>query len=123
MTPWPESFRDTNYMYATYHAVGCDAAPSPRRKVLITRFWHISNRLSVEFDWCASCRAAGIRAWAMDHHAETINPETVSTDYASATGFIRRDQLETVLDLYEYERPDGVVVSMGGQIPNNLARA
>jgi carbamoyl-phosphate synthase large subunit len=50
------------------------------------------------------------------------NPETVSTDYDICDRlYFDEISLETVIELYEYERPDGVVVSMGGQIPNNLA--
>ena len=77
---------------------------------------------SVEFDWCC---VNAIEA-AADLGYETImlncNPETVSTDYDTCDQLVFDEiSLETVLDLYELEQPEAVVVSMGGQLPNNLA--
>jgi carbamoyl-phosphate synthase large subunit len=77
---------------------------------------------SVEFDWCAvSCvrqlRRDGFRSIIINY-----NPETVSTDYdESDVLYFEELSLERVLDIYEREAPSGVVVSVGGQIPNNLA--
>jgi carbamoyl-phosphate synthase small subunit len=77
---------------------------------------------SCEFDWCAvSCvralRAAGTRAVVINY-----NPETVSTDYDESDRlYFEELSLERVLDVYAAERARGVVVSVGGQIPNNLA--
>lgn len=77
---------------------------------------------SVEFDWCAvSCvrqlRRDGFRSIIINY-----NPETVSTDYdESDVLYFEELSLERVLDIYEREAPTGVVVSVGGQIPNNLA--
>jgi carbamoyl-phosphate synthase large subunit len=77
---------------------------------------------SVEFDWCAvSCirqlRRDGFRSIIINY-----NPETVSTDYDESDAlYFEELSTERVLDIYEREAPGGVVVSVGGQIPNNLA--
>ncbi len=112
----------TNYLYSTYCAAASDVAPSTRRKVLVLGSGVYRIGSSVEFDW--SCVSAVQAAAALGY--ETImlnyNPETVSTDYDICDRLVFDEiSLESVLDLCEYEKPDGVVVSMGGQIPNNLA--
>ncbi|MGZ3338576.1 MAG: carbamoyl-phosphate synthase (glutamine-hydrolyzing) large subunit [Reyranella sp.] len=115
---------DTNYLYGTYHAEACDSPPSRQKKVLILGSGTYRIGSSVEFDWCA---VNAVRAAAAEGY-ETLmlncNPETVSTDYDTCDRlYFDEISLETVLDLCEHERPDGVVVSMGGQVPNNLALA
>jgi carbamoyl-phosphate synthase large subunit len=113
---------NTNYLYATYHADGCDAAPSRHKKVLILGSGTYRIGSSVEFDWCAVNAAQAAAALGYETIMLNYNPETVSTDYDMCDRlYFDEISLETVLDLYEHERPDGVVVSMGGQIPNNLA--
>src|SRR5213595_2111358 len=113
---------DTNYLYATYHADACDVAPSRRKKVLMLGSGTYRIGSSVEFDWCAvnavqAAAALGYETIMLNH-----NPETVSTDYDMCDRlYFDEISFETVLDLYEHERPDGVVVSMGGQVANNLA--
>lgn len=113
---------DTNYLYATYHAHGSDIAPSRHKKILILGSGTYRIGSSVEFDWCAVNAAQAASALGYETIMLNYNPETVSTDYDICNRlYFDEISLETVLDLYEYERPDGVVVSMGGQIPNNLA--
>lgn len=113
---------DTNYLYATYHAGGSDAAPSRHKKVLILGSGTYRIGSSVEFDWCAVNAAQAAAALGYETIMLNYNPETVSTDYDICDRlYFDEISLETVLDLYEHERPDGVVVSMGGQVPNNLA--
>jgi carbamoyl-phosphate synthase large subunit len=113
---------DTNYLYATYHASGSDVAPSRRKKILILGSGTYRIGSSVEFDWCAVNAAQAAAALGYETIMLNCNPETVSTDYDICDRlYFDEISLETVLDVYEYERPDGVVVSMGGQIPNNLA--
>ena len=113
---------ETNYMYGTYHADASDVPPSPKKKVLMLGSGTYRIGSSVEFDWCAvnalqEASALGFETLMLNH-----NPETVSTDYDICDWlYFDEISLETVLDLCEHERPDGVVVSMGGQIPNNLA--
>jgi carbamoyl-phosphate synthase large subunit len=113
---------ETNYLYATYHADGSDIVPSSRKKVLILGSGTYRIGSSVEFDWCAVNAAQAASAIGYETIMLNHNPETVSTDYDICDRlYFDELSLETVLDLYEHERPDGVVVSMGGQIPNNLA--
>jgi carbamoyl-phosphate synthase large subunit len=113
---------DTNYLYSTYHAEASDVAPARRKKVLILGSGPYRIGSSVEFDWCAvnavqAAAALGYETLVLNH-----NPETVSTDYDICERlYFDEISLESVLDLCEHERPDGVVVSMGGQVPNNLA--
>jgi carbamoyl-phosphate synthase large subunit len=113
---------DTNYLYATYHAAGNDAPPSRRKKILILGSGTYRIGSSVEFDWCAVNAAQAAAALGYETIMLNYNPETVSTDYDVCDRlYFDEISLETVLGLCEHERPDGVVVSMGGQIPNNLA--
>ena len=113
----------TNYLYSTYHASQSEWPESPARKVVILGSGSYRIGSSVEFDW--SCVNAA-RA-AQDAGYETImvnyNPETVSTDYDTCTALLFDEiSLESVLDLCERVKPVGVLVSMGGQLPNNLAQ-
>jgi carbamoyl-phosphate synthase large subunit len=113
---------DTNYLYATHHADHSDAPPSRRKKILILGSGTYRIGSSVEFDWCAVNAAQAAAALGYETLMLNCNPETVSTDYDMCDRlYFDEIGLETVLDLYEHERPDGVVVSMGGQVPNNLA--
>jgi carbamoyl-phosphate synthase large subunit len=113
---------DTNYLYATYHAAASDAPPSRRKKILILGSGTYRIGSSVEFDWCAVNAAQAAAALGYETIMLNYNPETVSTDYDMCDRlYFDEISLETVLGLCEHERPDGVVVSMGGQIPNNLA--
>ena len=113
---------DTNYLYSTYHASASDVSPSWRKKVMVLGSGAYRIGSSVEFDWCC---VNAVRA-ASELGYETImlnyNPETVSTDYDECDKLIFDEiSLESVLDIYEREQPYGVIVGMGGQIPNNLA--
>ncbi len=113
---------ETNYLYSSYHASVADVAPSWRKKILVLGSGVYRIGSSVEFDWCC---VNAVRA-ASELGYETImlnyNPETVSTDYDLCDKLIFDEiSFETVLDIWEREKPDGVIVSMGGQLPNNLA--
>ena len=113
---------ETNYLYSSYHASATDVAPSWRKKIMVLGSGVYRIGSSVEFDWCC---VNAIRA-ASELGYETImlnyNPETVSTDYDICDKLIFDEiSIETVLDIYEREQPYGIVVSMGGQVPNNLA--
>ena len=113
---------ETNYLYATYHADSSDIAPSQHKKILILGSGTYRIGSSVEFDWCGVNAAQAASAVGYETIMLNHNPETVSTDYDICDRlYFDELSLETVLDLCEHERPDGVVVSMGGQIPNNLA--
>ena len=113
---------ETNYLYTSYHAKHDDIASSWRKKILVLGSGAYRIGSSVEFDWCC---VNAIQA-ASELGYETImlnyNPETVSTDYDMCDTLIFDEiSFERVMDIFERERPFGVVVSMGGQVPNNLA--
>jgi carbamoyl-phosphate synthase large subunit len=113
---------DTNYLYTTYHASQSDVAPSKRKKILVLGSGAYRIGSSVEFDWCCVNAVQAAAALGYETIMLNCNPETVSTDYDVCDRLVFDEiSLETVLDLYELEQPDGVVVSMGGQIANNLA--
>jgi len=77
---------------------------------------------SVEFDWCAVSAVRQVRAMGDKAIVVNYNPETVSTDYDESDKlYFEELTLERVMDIYEKERSAGIVVSVGGQIPNNLA--
>ncbi|CAG8518924.1 15113_t:CDS:10 [Funneliformis mosseae] len=111
----------TNYLYVTYNAVEHDINFEERGvTVLGSGVYRIGS--SVEFDWCAVRAIRTLR----EHNIKTIminyNPETVSTDYDEADRlYFENITLERVLDIYETESSCGVIISMGGQIPNNIA--
>jgi len=113
----------TNYLYMTYNASEGDITFDDRGvMVLGSGVYRIGS--SVEFDWCAVRAVRTLR----DHGVKTVmvnyNPETVSTDYDEADRlYFENINLETVLDIYEAEASSGVIVSMGGQTPNNIALA
>jgi carbamoyl-phosphate synthase large subunit len=113
----------TNYLYFTYHVEGHDINYYKNEKsvvVLGSGAYRIGS--SVEFDWCSvnainTARKLGYKSIMINY-----NPETVSTDYDMCDRlYFDELSLERVLDVIELEQPRGVIVSMGGQIPNNLA--
>ncbi|MCC7383543.1 MAG: carbamoyl-phosphate synthase (glutamine-hydrolyzing) large subunit [Deltaproteobacteria bacterium] len=113
---------ETNYLYSSYQATASEAPKSRRKKILVLGSGTYRIGSSVEFDWCC---VSAVKA-AAELGYETImlnyNPETVSTDYDMCDQLIFDEiSFESVLDAFEREQPEGVVVSMGGQIPNNLA--
>jgi carbamoyl-phosphate synthase large subunit len=96
--------------------------PSKRKKILVLGSGAYRIGSSVEFDWCCVNAVQAAAALGYETIMLNCNPETVSTDYDVCDRLVFDEiSLETVLDLYELEQPDGVVVSMGGQIANNLA--
>jgi carbamoyl-phosphate synthase large subunit len=113
---------DTNYLYSTYHATASDVAPTARRKVMVLGAGVYRIGSSVEFDWCCVNAVQTLSALGYETIMVNYNPETVSTDYDICDRLIFDEiSLESVLDIYERERPEGLIVSMGGQVPNNLA--
>ena len=114
---------NTAYFYLTYHGTEHDVQYSDIGKsviVLGSGAYRIGS--SVEFDWCTVSAAKQIRKHGYRAVMINYNPETVSTDY-DVCDSLYFDELtfERVLDIIEMENPIGVVVSVGGQIPNNLA--
>src|SRR5439155_9305631 len=113
---------ETNYLYSTYGASASDSAVSGRRKIIVLGSGVYRIGSSVEFDWCAVNAVKTAASLGYETIMVNCNPETVSTDYDVCDKLVFDEvSLESVLDLYEKEKCDGVIVSMGGQIPNNLA--
>ncbi len=116
----------TNYLYVTYngreHDVPFTNGSGEPQKVLVLGSGSYSIGSSVEFDWCCVNAALALRKMGYATIMVNYNPETVSTDY-DICDRLYFDELsfERVLDIYEKERPLGVLLSMGGQIPNNIA--
>ena len=113
----------TNYLYATYHAEGYDVPYRHNEKsvvVLGSGAYRIGS--SVEFDWCSVNAITTARSLGYKSIMINYTPETVSTDY-DVCDRLYFDELteERVLDIIDLEQPKGVIVSVGGQIPNNLA--
>ncbi|MDR0555313.1 MAG: carbamoyl-phosphate synthase large subunit [Treponema sp.] len=111
----------TNYLYMTYNGSDDDAPPSGQGvMVLGSGAYRIGS--SVEFDWCCVNAVETARKLGRYSIMVNCNPETVSTDYDMCDRlYFEELSLERVLDIYERERPGGIILSMGGQIPNNLA--
>ena len=113
----------TNYLYLTYSGIANDVHYLGDRKsivVLGSGAYRIGS--SVEFDWCGVQALNTIRQEGYRSVMINYNPETVSTDYDMCDR-LYFDELtfERVMDILELENPHGVIVSTGGQIPNNLA--
>lgn len=113
----------TNYLYLTYNGTYNDVVYLGDKKsviVLGSGAYRIGS--SVEFDWCSVNALQTIRNCGWRGVMINYNPETVSTDYDMCDR-LYFDELtfERVMDIYELENPHGVIVSVGGQIPNNLA--
>jgi carbamoyl-phosphate synthase large subunit len=113
---------ETNYLYSSYHASVDDVVPTRRRKIIVLGSGAYRIGSSVEFDWCAVNAVKAAAALGYETIMVNYNPETVSTDYDVCDKLMFDEiSFESVVDLYEREQPEGVIVSMGGQIPNNLA--
>ncbi|MGQ0384069.1 MAG: carbamoyl-phosphate synthase (glutamine-hydrolyzing) large subunit [Gammaproteobacteria bacterium] len=112
----------TNYLYSTYHARASDVEPGARNKVLVLGAGAYRIGSSVEFDWCCVHAVRALSELGFETIMLNYNPETVSTDYDTCDRLIFDEiSFESVMEIHERERPAGVIVSMGGQIPNNLA--
>ncbi len=113
----------TNYLYITYNGTEYDVTFEQDGKsviVLGSGAYRIGS--SVEFDWCGVAAVKKIQEMGYRAVMINYNPETVSTDYDTCDRlFFDELTLERVLDICDMEVPKGVIVSTGGQIPNNLA--
>jgi len=118
-----------NYLYMTY---GCACSPGAAvqtddvsvsgRGVMVLGSGVYRIGSSVEFDWCCVNAVQTVRNTGRYSIMVNCNPETVSTDYDMCDRlYFEELTLERVLDIYEREQPDGIIISMGGQTPNNLA--
>merc|ERR1711871_311279 len=116
----------TNYLYTTYNGdehdvdLGSLGGENGGEMVLGSGAYRIGS--SVEFDWCSVSAIRTLRKIGKKAVMVNYNPETVSTDYDECDRlYFEELSLERVLDIYEHESAEGVVVSVGGQIANNLA--
>ncbi|MEM3073526.1 MAG: carbamoyl-phosphate synthase (glutamine-hydrolyzing) large subunit, partial [Nitrososphaerales archaeon] len=117
---WPAK---TNYLYFTYNGDTDDIQFRNVMKVMVLGAGTYRIGSSVEFDWSTMNMVWDLKNNGVEEViVVNCNPETVSTDYdMSDKLYFEELTLERVLDIYEKERPFGVVISVGGQIPNNLA--
>jgi len=112
----------TNYLYLTYHGAEDDLHFDQQQQIVVLGGGPYRIGSSVEFDWC--CVNSVITLNKLDYKTIMVNcnPETVSTDYDICDKlYFEEISLERVLDIYDKEHPLGLIISMGGQIPNNLA--
>jgi len=111
----------TNYLYMTYQGSASDVEPRAGA-VMVLGGGPYRIGSSVEFDWCCVTAVATARQTGYRTIMVNCNPETVSTDYDICDRlYFEELTFERVLDIYEFELPEGVIVSMGGQVANNLA--
>ncbi len=117
---WPAV---TNYLYMTYNGDSDDIEFRKKNKIIVLGSGCYRIGSSVEFDWCCvnmawALKDRGVKEVIMINY----NPETVSTDFDVLDKlYFEELSLERVLDIADKEQPTGIVVSVGGQIPNNLA--
>ena len=113
----------TNYLYLTYHGNEHDITFNPdTKRALVLGSGPYSIGSSVEFDWCCVQAAHELQKQGYEVSMINSNPETVSTDYDECDAlFFDELSEERVRDIADLTSPDGVVVSMGGQIPNTLS--
>lgn len=113
---------ETNYLYLTYHGTEHDIQPSKERPIIVLGSGPYAIGSSVEFDWCAVNTSRTLRCLGKLSILINSNPETVSTDYDESDRlYFEQLTLERVQDIADFENPMGIIVSVGGQIANNLA--
>ncbi|KAH8148243.1 uncharacterized protein LAJ45_07695 [Morchella importuna] len=112
---------DTNYLYTTYNASSHDVKFDEHGIVILgSGVYRIGS--SVEFDWCAVSCTVALREMGKKTIMINYNPETYSTDFDTADKlYFEELSYERVMDIYELEQAAGVVVSVGGQLPQNIA--
>lgn len=114
----------TNYLYLTYNGSHNDVAPAGKKGVIVLGSGPYRIGSSVEFDWTSVSTVMQLKK----HNKESIiincNPETVSTDYdISDRLYFEELTFERIADIYDFETPYGVIISVGGQTPNNRAHS
>ena len=113
---------ETNYLYLTYHGSENDVVPGGKKQAVVLGSGPYCIGSSVEFDWSSVQALSTLKENGYGTVMVNYNPETVSTDYdMSDRLYFDELSLERVLDIVEFEKPAGTIVSTGGQIPNNLA--
>ncbi|SCV02063.1 LAMI_0G15544g1_1 [Lachancea mirantina] len=112
---------NTNYLYTTYNAVKSDIEFNDHGMLVLgSGVYRIGS--SVEFDWCAVNTARALREKGKKTIMINYNPETVSTDFDEVDRlYFEELSFERVMDIYELEHSEGCVISVGGQLPQNIA--
>ncbi len=112
----------TNYLYLTYNGASDDVDYAAKKSVMVLGSGVYRIGSSVEFDWCCVNAVMTLRKLGFETILINYNPETVSTDYDECDRlYFDELSFETIREIYEKEKPLGIIVSMGGQGPNNLA--
>ena len=112
----------TNYLYMTYNGIEDDISFENRDSVIVLGSGAYCIGSSVEFDWCCVNTVSTLKELGYKTIVINYNPETVSTDYDECDRlYFDELSLEGILSIYEKEKPIGVIISMGGQIPNRFS--
>lgn len=112
----------TNYLYLTYHGDKNDLVKEQGKNICVLGSGPYRIGSSVEFDWCAVTAINKLKSLGFKTTVINCNPETVSTDYdISNRLYFEELTLERILDIYNFEKFKAVIISVGGQTPNNLA--
>ncbi|MCG8603562.1 carbamoyl-phosphate synthase (glutamine-hydrolyzing) large subunit [bacterium] len=112
----------TNYLYLTYNGSANDVAFPNKNSVIVLGSGVYRIGSSVEFDWCCVNAVMTLRELGYQTILINYNPETVSTDYDECDRlYFDELSFEAIQEIYSKEQPLGIIISMGGQIPNNLA--
>ncbi len=114
----------TNYLYLTYNGNHNDVKPVNKTGVIVLGSGPYRIGSSVEFDWTSVNTALALKNRGKKSIMINCNPETVSTDYDIADRlYFEELTFERIADIYDFENPHGVIVSVGGQTPNNRAQS
>lgn len=114
----------TNYLYLTYNGNHDDVDPIKKEGVIVLGSGPYRIGSSVEFDWTSVNTALSLKNHGKKSIIINCNPETVSTDYDIADRlYFEELTFERIADIYDFENPYGVIISVGGQTPNNRTHA
>lgn len=114
----------TNYLYLTYNGSHHDVPPSNKEGVIVLGSGPYRIGSSVEFDWTSVNTVLALKTQNKKSIIINCNPETVSTDYdISNKLYFEELTFERIADIYEFENPYGIIISVGGQTPNNRAKS
>jgi len=114
----------TNYLYLTYNGSHNDINPAKKNGVMVLGSGPYRIGSSVEFDWTCVNTALSLKRYNKKSIIVNCNPETVSTDFdISDRLYFEELTFERIADIYDFENPYGVIISVGGQTPNNRANS
>jgi carbamoyl-phosphate synthase large subunit len=113
----------TNYLYMTYGGSHNDVVPLGRKGIIVLGSGPYRIGSSVEFDWTCVNSSLALKKYGKQSIIVNCNPETVSTDYdMSDRLYFEELSFERVADIYEFEGSESIILSVGGQTPNNIAQ-